>query len=334
MHPAKSVIFFTTASGAGYGLIAIIIIANLSGQITANIGFDPCSFHLLSFAIAFILITAGLLSSTFHLGQPKRALMSFSQWRTSWLSREAVMAVVTYITTGIYAVYFCFSLDVLSSKSVIILISTAALLSCAITIFCTSMIYASLRPIHAWSNKFTPIGYLILALMSGSILFAAILHIYQKSNIIIDTMAIIFLIIGLIFKLRYWYFIDNNKSQSNINSATGLGNGGKKNKNGKIAKVNMLEAPHSQNNYLLNEMGFKIARSHAKSLRRLTIILGFIAPIILFVMVLANGQNILISQIMTINALFLTAIGIFCERWLFFAEAKHTVTLYYGSHNV
>ena len=333
MHPAKSVIFFTTASGAGYGLIAIIIIANLSGLITANIGFDIFSYQLLSFIIAFGLITAGLLSSTFHLGQPKRALMSFSQWRTSWLSREAVMAVITYIAAGVYGLYFCFSPDILSSKPIVILIAIAALLSCVTTIYCTSMIYASLKPIHAWANKFTPIGYLIFGLMGGAIILAVILHIYDKANITIDIAVVVFSIIGLIFKLRYWYFIDHSNSISTIHSATGLGNISKKNKDGKIAKINMLEAPHSQNNYLLNEMGFKIARSHAKSLRRLTVILSFIAPMVLFMLVITINQNMLISQIMTINALFLTAIGIFCERWLFFAEAKHTVTLYYGSHN-
>ncbi len=334
MHPAKSVIFFTTASGAGYGLIAIIIIANLFGVIAANIGFAIFSYQLLSFITAFGLITAGLLSSTFHLGQPKRALMSFSQWRTSWLSREAVMAVITYITAGVYGVYFCFSPDILSSKSVVMLIAIAALLSCVTTIYCTSMIYASLKPIHAWSNKFTPIGYLIFGLMGGVIILATILHIYDKANIMLDITVIVFSIIGLIFKLRYWSFIDHSKSISTIHSATGLGIFGKKNKDGKIAKVIMLEPPHSQNKYLLNEMGFKIARKHAKSLRLLTVILTFIAPTILFALVIIINQNILIAQIMTINALFLAAIGIFCERWLFFAEAKHTVTLYYGSHNV
>ncbi|NKB16311.1 MAG: dimethyl sulfoxide reductase anchor subunit, partial [Sphingomonadales bacterium] len=34
---------------------------------------------------------------------------------------------------------------------------------------------------------------------------------------------------------------------------------------------------------------------------------------------------------LSILAVLLAAIGIFTERWLFFAEAEHVVTLYYGA---
>ncbi len=40
--------------------------------------------------LALGLIAAGLLSSTGHLGRPERAWRAFSQWRSSWLSREGV----------------------------------------------------------------------------------------------------------------------------------------------------------------------------------------------------------------------------------------------------
>ena len=54
---------------------------------------------MVGFGLALGLVTAGLLSSTLtaHLGSPERAWRAFSQWRTSWLSREGVMAVLTYI---------------------------------------------------------------------------------------------------------------------------------------------------------------------------------------------------------------------------------------------
>jgi hypothetical protein len=91
MNPAYSVILFTTASGAGYGLLALL------GFVGFNHG--PASsfiFGLVAIVIALGLITIGLLSSTFHLGHPERAWRAFSQWRSSWLSREGVAAVVTY----------------------------------------------------------------------------------------------------------------------------------------------------------------------------------------------------------------------------------------------
>jgi len=91
MNPAYSVIFFTTASGAGYGLLALLgLIGALTGAPL------PPLFALVAIVFALALITAGLLSSTFHLGHPERAWRALSQWRTSWLSREGIAAILTY----------------------------------------------------------------------------------------------------------------------------------------------------------------------------------------------------------------------------------------------
>ena len=91
MHPALSVIVFTTTSGAGYGLLAWLGLAHASGLLPVD---GPLGWVAL--ALSFVLITAGLLTSTFHLGHPERAWRALSQWRSSWLSREGVLAVVTY----------------------------------------------------------------------------------------------------------------------------------------------------------------------------------------------------------------------------------------------
>ena len=42
--------------------------------------------------IAYALASGGLIASTFHLGHPERAIKAFTQWRSSWLSREAWLA--------------------------------------------------------------------------------------------------------------------------------------------------------------------------------------------------------------------------------------------------
>ena len=69
MHPAYSVIFFTTASGAGYGLLIWLGLAHLFGDLPAN-----WWFRFIAFGLALSLITAGLLSSTSHLGRPERGM--------------------------------------------------------------------------------------------------------------------------------------------------------------------------------------------------------------------------------------------------------------------
>ena len=64
MHPAYSVILFTTASGAGYGLLALLGITGMShGQASS------LAFGMTAMIISIGLITLGLLSSTFHLGR-------------------------------------------------------------------------------------------------------------------------------------------------------------------------------------------------------------------------------------------------------------------------
>ncbi|MCK5623016.1 MAG: dimethyl sulfoxide reductase anchor subunit, partial [Alphaproteobacteria bacterium] len=103
MHPAFSVIFFTTASGAGYGLLVWLGVFGALGLLPPDRWFGVTAFGL-----AFGLVTAGLLSSTFHLGHPERAWRALTQWKTSWLSREGVVAVLTYIPTGLYAIGWIF----------------------------------------------------------------------------------------------------------------------------------------------------------------------------------------------------------------------------------
>src|SRR5688572_17181996 len=90
MHPALSVIFFTTLSGAGYGLLFWAAWHALSGA-------SATRTLLVCIALAIVLSTIGLVSSLLHLGKPARAWRAFSQWRTSWLSREGVASMATFV---------------------------------------------------------------------------------------------------------------------------------------------------------------------------------------------------------------------------------------------
>src|SRR5690606_3154970 len=95
MHPALSVIFFTTLSGAGYGLLAwsgltIALLALRGGLSPALEG-----VQLAGLAGGLLLSTAALVCSLAQLGKPGRAGRAFSLWRTWWLWREGVLAVAT-----------------------------------------------------------------------------------------------------------------------------------------------------------------------------------------------------------------------------------------------
>jgi DMSO reductase anchor subunit len=92
--------------------------------------------------------------------------------------------------------------------------------------------------------------------------------------------------------------------------------------------VRLLEPPHTETNYLLREMGFRVARKHATKLRSYACLLGGLGTALLTVLALLP-RGALASLLVLLAALAGIA-GVLIERWLFFAEATHTVTLYYG----
>src|SRR5947207_15131306 len=95
------------------------------------------SFGVTGIALAIGFITAGLLSSTIHLGHPERAWRAISQWRSSWLSREGLAALVTYIPALAFAALWLFDIIgvVWSACGVLAAIGSVA------TVVCTAMVY-------------------------------------------------------------------------------------------------------------------------------------------------------------------------------------------------
>src|ERR1700755_2146976 len=99
MHPALSIVFFTTASGAGF---ALLLLLGLGAPL--RLGPPSPSFGFTALALAVLLAIAGLASSAFHLGRPERAWRAFSQWRSSWLSREGVCSVLTFLPAAVFVI--------------------------------------------------------------------------------------------------------------------------------------------------------------------------------------------------------------------------------------
>jgi len=113
------------------------------------------------------------------------------------------------------------------------------------------------------------------------------------------------------------------RTSTSVASATALGSRG---------RVRLLEPPHTQDNYLLQEMGFRIARKHRVRLRLIARIAAFVLPAVLSLMALLGpGPSAAAAAALAVAS---AALGLVIERWLFFAEAKHTVMLYYGADAV
>jgi len=316
VHPAFSVILFTVASGAGYGLLFVLALLIAFGGLAPSFwtGF-------VGFGVSFVLITAGLMSSFLHLGRPERTWRAFSQWRSSWLSREGVLAVVTYVPAGVLALLFTF-FD--PSHGVLVVLGLLSAACAVVTVIATGMIYRSLKPIRAWYNSYVVPGYLVLGLATGLLLGnALVLTFAPQIATPIEIASIVALLAAALIKFLYWRSIDTMPAFSTAESATGLGNWG---------KVRLFEAPHTQENYLNKEMGFRIARKHAAKLRLIALVGGWLAPAVLVLIGLALPLAAAVT--LALVAIVLGVGGTLVERWLFFAEAKHAVTLYYGADKV
>ena len=79
-------------------------------------------------------------------------------------------------------------------------------------------------------------------------------------------------------------------------------------------------------NYLMKEMVFAVGRKHMQKLRLIALVLGAAAPAAFLGFSLIAGGNVLVM----VFAVAAHLAGLFVERWLFFAEAEHVVSLYYG----
>ena len=301
MRPAWSIIFFTSSSGLGLGLAAWIVL----GFLGPLAGTDVIGVGLFT----LVLIGAGLISSTLHLGHPERAWRALSQWRSSWLSREGVLAVVMLagLVGWLAHLYFIGQPPLWATIAVVVL--------AVATVYATSMIYASLKTVARWHHPLTPVTYLMFAAAGGLVAITwllAILGTPADAALAQATMVLLASAWGV--KIVWWRIAGAEGSGSTLTSATGLGSFG---------DVRTLMPPHTSENYLQQEMGFKVARRHASKLRFISLLLGAMVPLFL---IATDPASVVLVGI----ALLSHMIGIFTERWLFFAEAKHVVSLYYG----
>ncbi len=289
MHPAPSIILFTTLSGLGFGMLAFL-------------GLDaapPTGWSALAFLfIAFSLAVGGLLASTFHLGHPERALKAFTQWRSSWLSREAWVALLALSAMAPYGAGLVFLDTAWRVPGV-----AGGILSVA-TVFATSMIYLQMRTVPRWNHWSPPALFLGFALAGGALMTGRV--------------SVALWALPLLAVVQVFAWIDQERREkatdTNLATATGLGH---------VGKVRAFESPHTGESYLTREMVFQVGRKHAMVLKIVSVLLFAVVP---FVLLLLPFTHFLVAPAAASHLL-----GALIQRWLFFAEARHVVGQYYGS---
>jgi len=325
VQPALSVILFTTLSGAGYGMLVwlgvLLLVEYFDGQRTV---ITSPLFWLTSLCLASVLIAIGLLSSMLHLGKPGRAWRAFSQWRTSWLSREGVMSLVTYLPVLALLVLIGIADVQPSWRSAfdgpwVQVLGLAMIVGATMTVVCTAMIYASLKTIPAWRHSLVGPGYLAFALLTGGALTATLISLADLPVAIVRPFAaatIVTALASIVLKLAYWRAIDQEPLPATRGDAVGLPG----------RELSVFERPHTEESYITREMAFAVARKHARRLRAIALTLFAAIPLV------ASALSWFVPNVATfaLAVAALTAFaGAFIERWLFFAEARHVVTLYY-----
>lgn len=286
MNPAPSVILFSVLSGMGLGLLSYLGTGLI--QPTGWAAF----FH---WGLGYGLAVIGLLAATFHLGNPKRAWRAFSQWRTSWLSREGWGAVTCLLILAPMALSDWLGLG--WSRGFGAFGAALALF----TVLTTAMIYTQIRAVPRWHMPLTPVMFISFAVVGGAILSGQF-DLARWGSIALTTLMI-----------AVWRMGDGQfaRAGQSMQTATGL-----------TGQITVFERGHTAGNYLLREMVYVVGRKHADRLRWIALILLGLPAII--ITIAPNFVGIALAAISHL-------IGALAARWLFFAEAEHVVGLYYGA---
>jgi len=308
MHPALSVVLFTTLASAGLGALAW-----LGLDLALATGIVAPQRVAVVLVAGLALLTVGLVASVWHLGVKARAWRAFSQWRSSWLSREAWLSLLVFGPAGLLLLQSLGFTSGLPTRA----LGVALLLLALATLYATTKIYTTLKAIPAWTDARVSPAFVVLGLAAGACWLLALTASPASAAPVAATVATLFLL-AVALKLAYWRTVDHQSLPSTRESATGLG---------RYGAVSVFEAPHTETNFLLREMGYVLARKHGRRLRSLCV-LAMSTCAGMFALAVATP-----ASIMSLAALSLApaTLAVFVERWLFFAQARHVVTLYYGA---
>jgi len=306
LRPALSIVFFTVTAGAGYGLAVLMVAGHHLG---APVALDRRQLMAAGIA-ALAAITLGLSASTLHLANPRNAWRAFARVRTSWLSREAALAVGFYPLALAYLALAWRGAGGALAAALGALVALTALA----TVYATAMIYACLPTIRQWRTPLTPVNYTLLALMLGALLLAPLGAQLGAAPSVAWTLLVVAL--ALAAKLAY-YAVIGRPGGPTLERATALEGG----------KVRLFDVGHTGPTFLTHEFGFELGARRALGLRIVSMTLAFALPALCLLAAAALETRAPLLWLAFASAYA----GVLLERWLFFAEGRHVVTLYHGA---
>ena len=308
MHPALAVIFLTLFSGGGFGIAALTAIVN---DFQIDGGLSPLQ-TMVAMILSLVFVSIGMLSSTAHLANPKNAWRAFTRWRTSWLAREGVFAVLYYPFAALYLSWVFFTGGTHDPVGLILANLTGII--GLITVFCQGMIYAVLRTIRQWNTPLVPTNFYAMGLATGATVLAAERIIMGAPAETLVGMALVLLTVSAVLKGIYYFWISRPRGPS-IRTATGFNR----------STVRILDQGHTFGTFLTEEFGHTLPAGKARGIKAMMYFFAFVLPIAALAVGLALAQTTL-AWVAVLSVIF----GVGVERWLFFVEAQHVVNLYHG----
>ena len=306
MHPAFSILFFTTLAGAAQGLLVALALAQIGG-----VSIDS-GFLLQAIALGLVLLVAGLASSFLHLGHKMRAWRAVLMWRTSWMSRE-VIVLPAYI--GLTALWWL-SLYAGADSGLAHALPWAIAVGALLLWYCTAMIYACLRFIQEWAHWSTVANFILIGLASGSVLACA-LAAYGGQAALLNALAPWATAATVLAALLRWYSLRRNSSLrpvSTLQSATGI----------QAKRLVQKSMGMSAGAFNTREFFHGASQLVLRNVRWAFVLGLFVLPLGLALCALSSASTWPWAWAALIQAPALIA-----ERWVFFAQAKHPQNLYY-----
>ena len=322
MHPAFSVIFLTTLTGAAGGLFMALFSVQAYTELNLLPSMADTSFFGLGAIITLALLAGGLVSSFFHLGHPERAWRAASQWRTSWLSREVIALPIFMGVALVYGVMHLGGIDAVvysqgaNNFTYSLLLGAVGVVAAFALFICTAMIYACIKFLQEWSSPLTVINYTLLGMASGFTLATALSSYYQAPEMtkFLGAWAIILTVIAFVTRSASLIRNSRIKFKSTVESAIGI-------RHNKIVQKSQgaMGGSFNTREYFHGATAFAM-----KSIKWVFMLLVFPLPVLLLASAIADAS----SQVL-VAAFIIQYIGLLAERWFFFAQANHPQNIYY-----
>ena len=145
-HPEWPLVFMTTLTQVSFGAFLALFL----GELLSFVGFDLPKPNAIMAFFAFLPAAIGLPLSALHLGRPTKAIWAMRNYKTSWLSREAIaLGAFAGVASLVFALYFF-----QSSRVLILFFELLGVIVGGYGIYAQSMIYRiKARP--SWNREST-----------------------------------------------------------------------------------------------------------------------------------------------------------------------------------